>query len=60
VAGAYLNGLEGVVIDGACLVRDGGGFGSLVGSLWNMLLLAEVVLGRGTILEDVRNASFMM
>src|SRR5277367_4471731 len=39
--GTYLEGFDGIAIGGAYRARGGGGFGSLVGSLRNMLLLVD-------------------
>ena len=60
VGGTYLEGFDVVVIGGAYREIGGGGFGSLVGSLRNTLLLADDVSGCAGVREAVRNALFAM
>ena len=58
--GTYLEGFEVIVIRGVNHEMGAGGFGSLGGSLQNMLLLADDVAGCVTVCEAILNASFAM
>src|SRR5277367_1834421 len=58
--GTYLEGFEVVAIGGAYCEMGGGGLGSLVGSLRNMLLLADDVSGCVAVRKAIRKASFAM
>ena len=56
--GTYLEGFDGVAIGGAYREIGGGGLGSLVGSLRDILLVVDDVSGCAVVREAVRNASF--